>query len=55
MVDRLKEDVINPAKEKGYTKIWLVGISLGGLGSLLYAMEHPSDIEGMLVLAPYHW
>ena len=53
VVDRLKADVINPAKEKGYTKIWLVGISLGGLGSLLYAMEHPNDIEGVLVLAPY--
>ena len=53
VVDRLKVDVINPAKAKGYSKIWLVGFSLGGLGALLYAMEHPNDIEGMLTMAPY--
>lgn len=53
VVNRLKVDVIEPAKAKGYGKIWLVGFSIGGLGSLLYAMEHPDDIEGMLTLAPY--
>jgi pimeloyl-ACP methyl ester carboxylesterase len=53
VVNRLKADVIEPAKAKGYGKIWLVGFSIGGLGSLLYAMEHPDDIDGMLTLAPY--
>jgi pimeloyl-ACP methyl ester carboxylesterase len=31
----------------------MAGISLGGLGALLYADAHPGDIEGVLVLAPY--
>lgn len=53
VVNRLKADVIEPAKAKGYTNIWLVGFSVGGLGSLLYAMRHPNDIEGILTFAPY--
>ena len=50
---RLREDVIAPALARGYRHIWLVGISLGGLGALVYANEHPGDIEGVVVLAPY--
>lgn len=53
LIGRLKADVINPAKTNGYDKIWLVGFSVGGLGSLLYAMEYPDDIEGLVTLAPY--
>ncbi|MGE5173202.1 MAG: hypothetical protein ACM3MD_05175 [Betaproteobacteria bacterium] len=33
---RLKEDVIEPAKARGYDQIWLVGNSLGGYGSISY-------------------
>lgn len=50
---RLKKDVINPAKIKGYKNVWLVGISMGGLGSLLYAMEQPEDIDGIFLMAPF--
>jgi pimeloyl-ACP methyl ester carboxylesterase len=50
---RLREDVIAPAQARGYRHIWLVGISLGGLGALVYANDHPSDIEGVVALAPY--
>lgn len=53
VVDRLKIDVVEPARTKGYSKIWLVGFSVGGLGSLLYAMRHPDDVEGILTFAPY--
>lgn len=52
VVDRLWEDVIAPARKR-YDRIWLVGISLGGTGSLLYAAEHPEDVDGILLLAPY--
>lgn len=53
VVDRLRADVIEPAKASGYDSIWLVGTSLGGLGSLLYLREHPEDISGVAVFAAY--
>jgi pimeloyl-ACP methyl ester carboxylesterase len=53
LIVRLKEDVIDPARAKGYKKIWLVGVSMGGLGALLYLMERPQDIAGVYLIAPY--
>lgn len=53
MVERLHQDVILPAQTKGYRDIWLVGISLGGWGSILYAQQHQHDISGLLLLAPF--
>lgn len=50
---RLKEDVVNPAKAKGYARIWLVGNSLGAYGSLAYLGEHASDIAGVVLLGPF--
>lgn len=53
LVERLESDVILPAKRRGYKRIWLVGISLGGLAALVYSNNRPQDIAGMLVLAPF--
>lgn len=53
IVERLREDIIHPASNMGYEQIDLVGTSLGGLGSLLYAMEHPGEISRLYLLAPY--
>lgn len=53
IVRRLHTDIILPALQTGYQQIWLVGISLGGLGTLLYASYHPDEIEGIVLLAPY--
>jgi pimeloyl-ACP methyl ester carboxylesterase len=50
---RLQEDVIRPAQEKGYKNIYLVGISMGGFGAVLYAREHPQVLKGMILLAPF--
>jgi pimeloyl-ACP methyl ester carboxylesterase len=50
---RLREDVFAPARLRGYDTIWVAGISLGGLGALLYAKEHPEDVDGIFVMAPY--
>jgi pimeloyl-ACP methyl ester carboxylesterase len=36
---------------QNYTRIWLLGISLGGMGALLYASAHP--VEGLVLLAPF--
>lgn len=52
-VDRLHEDVIEPARKKGYRDIRLVGISVGGLGALLYAQMHPGQISQLVLIAPY--
>ena len=50
---RLHEDVIKPAREKGYTQIWLMGISLGGFGAILYAEDYPEGVDGMFLMAPF--
>lgn len=53
LVARLKEDVIDPARARGCQKIWLVGVSMGGLGALLYLMERPEDIAGVYLISPF--
>jgi pimeloyl-ACP methyl ester carboxylesterase len=53
VVERLHQDVIVPARAKGYRRIWFVGISLGGWGSLQYVRQHANEVEGMLLLAPF--
>ncbi|HEV2855481.1 MAG TPA: alpha/beta hydrolase [Thermoanaerobaculia bacterium] len=52
IVERLQEDVIAPARKR-YDRIWLVGVSIGGTGSILYSAEHPENVDGILLLAPY--
>ncbi|MEO5732243.1 MAG: alpha/beta hydrolase [Rubrivivax sp.] len=56
-LSRLRDDVIAPARARGYQQIWLVGISLGGYGSLAYAAVHGNDprvgIDGVVAIAPY--
>jgi len=53
ILKRLRADVIEPARQSGYKAIWLAGISLGGLGAILYADAHPYEIAGVLAIAPY--
>ena len=53
LLDRLETDVIAPAKARGYEEIWLVGPSMGGLGSLLYSRAHTAEVTGVLAIAPF--
>jgi len=53
LIERLRKDVILPAQNKGYENIWLVGFSMGGLGSLLYMHKHPEDITGVCLISPF--
>jgi pimeloyl-ACP methyl ester carboxylesterase len=53
LLQRLREDVIIPAKADGYDDIWLVGISMGGLGAVLYDTTYPGDVSGLFLMAPY--
>jgi pimeloyl-ACP methyl ester carboxylesterase len=50
---RLHEEVIGPYRARGYRRIWLAGISLGGFVAMGYAMQHPGQVEGIITLAPY--
>jgi pimeloyl-ACP methyl ester carboxylesterase len=49
----LHRAVIEPARRQGYARIWLLGISLGGMGALHYAAGHAAEIEGLILLAPF--
>lgn len=53
VLNRLREDIILPARAQGYRQIWLVGISVGGFGALGYAARQISAIDGIVALAPY--
>jgi pimeloyl-ACP methyl ester carboxylesterase len=52
IVDRLAEDVIGPARARGYGHVWLAGISIGAVGAMLYADAHPADVDGVVLIAP---
>ncbi len=53
LVERLKVDIIDPTRAKGYEKVWLVGASMGGLGALMYSRFHPEDVDGVLIISPF--
>jgi len=50
---RLEADVVARARDKGVEKVWIVGISMGGLGGILYARENPLGARGVVALSPY--
>lgn len=55
VVERLQHDVVGPLKEQGY-RVWIAGISLGGLGSLLYAQQTTEPhlaLDGLIAMAPF--
>jgi S-formylglutathione hydrolase FrmB len=52
-VQRLSDDVLAPAKARGYGAIWLVGISIGGFGALTHELCRPGLVDGIVALAPY--
>lgn len=51
-IPRLDQQIVRPALGR-YRRVWLVGISLGGLGALLYDQAHPGVVHGLLLLSPY--
>jgi pimeloyl-ACP methyl ester carboxylesterase len=50
---RLHEDVILPARRSGVKTVRLVGISMGGLGGLIYDAEYPGQVDQLILLAPF--
>ena len=55
IVTRLHEEVIAPAlvARPAPASLWLLGISLGGMGASLYARAHPGTVAGLVLLAPF--
>lgn len=53
IVTRLRTDIIQPARARGYRNFWLVGISLGGWGALQYLKAYPDEVSGTVLLAPF--
>ena len=53
IAEALHRAVVEPARAQGYTRIWLLGISLGGMGALLHASAYAGQVEGLVLLAPF--
>lgn len=53
LAERLHQQVVAPARAVGYQRIWMMGASMGGMGTLLYEQAHPGELEGLVLLAPY--
>jgi pimeloyl-ACP methyl ester carboxylesterase len=49
----LHRGIVEPALAEGYARLWLLGISLGGMGALLYVSRHAALAEGLVLLAPF--
>ncbi len=53
VVERVLTDVIRVERQRGYEKVWIVGISLGGGGTMHLTATHPDEVDGVVLLAPY--
>jgi pimeloyl-ACP methyl ester carboxylesterase len=53
IVEQLRNDVIIPAQQAGYSDIRIVGISLGGFGALLYANRYSTEVNALVLMAPW--
>ena len=50
---RVTRDILLLAETRGYEDVWLVGISMGGLGALMVAQQNATRIRGVVLLAPF--
>lgn len=51
--ERLAVDVVAPMLARGYARLWLMGISLGGYGCIALARRRVAELEGVILLAPF--
>lgn len=49
----IEREIVAPERARGRTRIWLLGLSLGGMGALLHARAHPAGVEGIILIAPF--
>ena len=54
MPAQLWNDVVAPARaSRSYEQTWLIGMSMGGFGTLLTSQDHAAEVNGAIALAPY--
>jgi pimeloyl-ACP methyl ester carboxylesterase len=53
MPERLLMDVIRPARLKGYRRICIVGISMGGTGAVWFMRDNPQEVDSAILIAPF--
>ena len=53
ILGRIEADVLAPMREKHYEQTWFMGISMGGLGTILVAEQHEKELTGLILMAPY--
>lgn len=53
VVERLAADVVGPLLRGSDRPLWMVGTSLGGVGSIVYRATHPDEVEGIVLIAPF--
>ncbi|MGA9523317.1 MAG: alpha/beta fold hydrolase [Myxococcaceae bacterium] len=53
LTERLQTDVVAPAERKARAPLWVLGISMGGMGALLHAHTQDGKVQGLILLAPY--
>lgn len=53
ILTRLHQDVLEPIHKRGYKRIILCGVSIGGLAALRYAMTHPGRVSTVVLLSPF--
>jgi pimeloyl-ACP methyl ester carboxylesterase len=51
--ERFHDDLILPKRREGYRKIWVAGISRGGLGAISFARRYANEPDGLILIAPY--
>lgn len=50
---RLHDEIVLPARQRGRRDIYRAGASMGGMGVLLYEREYPNQLSGLVLMAPY--
>lgn len=52
-IEQLLHRTLDEVRRHGYRHIWLLGISIGGTGAMLCAVQRTPEIEGVFLLAPF--
>ena len=50
---RIQREIIVPTQAFQYHEVWLVGVSMGGMGALWYQSLYPGEVAGLILLAPF--
>jgi pimeloyl-ACP methyl ester carboxylesterase len=53
MLERLRSGPLAAARAAGCEAVWLAGVSLGGFMALGFAEQHPTEVNGVCLIAPY--